>query len=102
VERCAVRALHRSPFISSCSHRQAASLYRDSTSGFTVDCPQLILVDEAMGHNGDGGKSLGKKMNELFFDLSKRGRAVVIIVVTLGPSASGRGRRPRCRGAKAL
>jgi len=45
---------------------------------------------------------MGKKMDECLILLSKRGRAVVIIVVTLGPSASGRGRRPRCRGAKAL
>jgi len=32
-----------------------------------------------------------KKMDECLILLSKRGRAVVIIVVTLGPSASGRG-----------
>ena len=43
-----------------------------------------------------------KKMDECLIVLSKRGRAVVIIVMTLGPSASGRGRRPRYRGAKAL
>ena len=43
-----------------------------------------------------------KKMDEYLILLSKRGRAVVIIVVTIGPSASGRGRRPRCRGASAL
>jgi len=43
-----------------------------------------------------------KKMDESFIILSKRGRAVVIIVVAIGPSASGRGRRPRRRGASAL
>jgi len=43
-----------------------------------------------------------KKMDECLFLLSKRGRAVVIIVVTSGPLASGRGRMPRCRGASAL
>jgi len=43
-----------------------------------------------------------KKMDECLILLSKRGRAVIIIVMTLGPSASGRGQRPRCRGAKAL
>ena len=43
-----------------------------------------------------------KKIDKCLILLSKRGRAVVIIVVTLGPSVSGRGRRPRCRGAKAL
>jgi len=41
-----------------------------------------------------------KKMDEYLILLFKRERAVVIIVVTLGPSASSRGRRPRCRGAK--
>jgi len=41
-------------------------------------------------------------MDECFILLSKRGRAVVIIVVTISLSAFGRGRRPRCRGAKAL
>ena len=29
-------------------------------------------------------------------------RAVVIIIVAISPSASGRGQRPRCRGASAL
>ena len=43
-----------------------------------------------------------KKMDECLILLSKRGRAVVIIVVAIGPSASGRGRRPRRRGASAL
>ena len=43
-----------------------------------------------------------KKMDKYFILLSKKGRAVVIIIITLGPSASGKGRRPRCRGAKAL
>jgi len=43
-----------------------------------------------------------KKMDECFILLSKRERAVVIIVVTIGPSASGRGQRPRCRGASAM
>jgi len=32
-----------------------------------------------------------KKMDKSLIHLSKRERAVVIIVVTLGPSASGRG-----------
>ena len=36
-----------------------------------------------------------KKMDKCLILLSKRGRAVVIIVVAIGPSASVRGRRPR-------
>jgi len=43
-----------------------------------------------------------KKIDECLIVLSKRKRAVVIIVVTIGPLASSRGRRPRCRGAEAL
>ena len=45
-----------------------------------------------------------KKMDESFFIcfLFKRGRAMVIMVMTISPSASGRDRRPRCRGASAL
>ena len=43
-----------------------------------------------------------KKIDKCLILLSKRGRAVVIIIVAIGPSASGRGQRPRCRGASAL
>jgi len=43
-----------------------------------------------------------KKIGECLFFLSKRERAMVIIVVTISPLALSRGRRPRCQGAKAL
>jgi len=43
-----------------------------------------------------------KKMDKCLILLSKRGRAMVIIVVAIGPLASARGRRPMCRGASAL
>jgi len=37
-----------------------------------------------------------KKIDKCLILLSKRGRAVVIIVVIIGPLTFGRGRRPRC------
>jgi len=43
-----------------------------------------------------------KKMDKCLIVLSKRVRAVVIIVMAIGSSAFGIGQRPRCRGANAL
>jgi len=43
-----------------------------------------------------------KKIDKCLIPLSKRERAVVIIVMAIGPSAFGLCQRPRCQGAKTL